>query len=389
VALVRSFDCGYRHKSEIGGFPVRMAVLDINTVGAGGGSIAWFDKDELLKVGPRSAGADPGPACYGLGGVEPTVTDANLVLGRLPSIGLLGGSMQLSADRAREAVAKVSKPLGLSVEQGAIGILDIVGSNMVRAIRAITVERGFDPRELSLLAFGGAGPLHARQVAIALGVREIIVPTLPGILCAQGALASKFKEDLVRTVRQELRTSTDLQVLEHAIDSLLEDAGRWSRLEGMSSAPQDVSVIIEMRYVGQNFELTVPLHENEVRHLPSIDTLRTRFFEQHDQQYGFHSSDGVIEAVNIRLTVEASPRQAGADPSSRKAERMGIPSGTREIWFDSAPASAPVYARSSLVPGQSIVGPAVVDQADTTTLLFPGDRLTVDDHRNLLIGVEA
>ncbi len=389
VALVRSFDCGYRHKSEIGGFPIRMAVLDINTVGAGGGSIAWFDKDELLKVGPRSAGADPGPACYGLGGVEPTVTDANLVLGRLPSIGLLGGSMQLSADRAREAVAKVSEPLGLSVEQGAIGILDIVSSNMVRAIRAITVERGFDPREFSLLAFGGAGPLHARQVAIALGVTEIIVPPLPGILCAQGALASKFKEDLVRTVRQELRTSMDLDVLAQAIDALLEAASLWSRSEGLSAAPQDVSVVIEMRYVGQNFELTVPLQKDEVRRLPSLDTLRSRFFAQHDQHYGFHSSDGLIEAVNIRLTVEVSSGQADTDTSYRKVERQGIPSGTREIWFNSAPTSTPVYVRSSLVPGQKIVGPAVVDQTDTTTLLFPGDRLSVDDHRNLLIGVQV
>jgi N-methylhydantoinase A len=389
VALVREFDCGYRHKSEIGGFPIRMAVLDINTVGAGGGSIAWFDKDELLKVGPRSAGADPGPACYGLGGEVPTVTDANLVLGRLPPNGLLGGTMQLHASRARTAVAKIAEPLGLSIEQGASGIIDIVSSNMVRAIRAITVERGFDPRDFTLLAFGGAGPLHARQVAIALGVNEILVPPLPGILCAQGAVASAFKEDLVCTIRQELQTSSDLAILAHAIDKLLEDARRWSQSEGLSSASHGYSVVLEMRYVGQNFELTIPLLQHETKNLPTVETLRSRFFEQHDHQYGFHSKDGIIEVVNVRLTVEVSSRQIESSIVSMETKEEGCVSGSREIWFNSEPTKSPVYLRSSLVCGQMIVGPAVIDQADTTTLLFPGDRLVVDERQNLLIGVEA
>ena len=389
VALVREFECGYRHKSEIGGFPIRMAMLDINTIGAGGGSIAWFDKDDLLKVGPRSAGADPGPACYGLGGEEPTVTDANLVLGRLPPNGLLGGTMQLHASHARTAVARIAEPLGLSVEQGASGILDIVSSNMVRAIRAISVERGFDPRDFTLLAFGGAGPLHARQVAISLGINEILVPPLPGILCAQGALASAFKEDLVCTVRQELQTTNDLSTLTTAIKGLLNDARQWSQSEGFSSASHNYSVVLEMRYVGQNFELTIPLLQHEIQNLPTLEILRSRFFEHHDHQYGFHSKDGVIEVVNVRLTVEISGRQIESPiPSTeRKGERQAR--GLREVWFNSEPTTSPVYLRSSLVTGQSIAGPAVIDQADTTTLLYPGDRLIVDKEQNLLIGVEA
>ena len=185
VALIRNFRAGVSFERDVAGFPVRLPSVDVETVGAGGGSIAWFDRDGLLKVGPASAGADPGPACYGRGGRQPTVTDANLVLGRLPARGLLAGEMRLDQSLACAAIAPIAERLGFEVERTARGMLDVVVANMVRTIRTISVERGYDPREFTLMAFGGAGPLHARDVAAALGMREILVPAAPGILCAQ------------------------------------------------------------------------------------------------------------------------------------------------------------------------------------------------------------
>ena len=184
MALVRDYDAGTSFERDIAGFPVRLAMVDINTVGAGGGSVAWFDRDGLMKVGPISAGAEPGPACYGRGGEEPTVTDANLVLGRLSAHGLIGGRMRLDTAAARTALAPVAKRLGYGIERTALGVIGIVVANMVRAIRAVSVERGHDPRDYALMPFGGAGPLHAGEVAKSLGMARIIVPEAPGILCA-------------------------------------------------------------------------------------------------------------------------------------------------------------------------------------------------------------
>jgi len=389
VALVQDCACSYRHRSDIGGFPIRMSMLDIHTVGAGGGSIAWLDRDDLLKVGPLSAGADPGPACYGLGGEDATVTDANLVLGRLSPGGLLGGSMALHPDLARHAVSRIASPMGLAVEQGAQGIIDIVTSNMVRAIRAITVERGFDPRDFTLLAFGGAGPLHARQVAGDLGITEILVPLLPGVLCAQGALASTFKEDIVRTIRRELHGTDDLAAIADAIESLVDDARRWCAGEGLDPAALNFTVVLEMRYVGQNFELPIPLLPAETRAPPAVETLRARFFEHHDRQYGFHSDQGLIEVVNIRLTAEVEENPPPGGPGAEGDAPHGGATGTRPVWFDGALVQTSVYDRSSLALGQSLIGPAVIEQPDTTTLLFPGDRLIVDDNLNLTIGLSS
>jgi N-methylhydantoinase A len=388
VAMVRNYTCNYRHTSTIGGFPIRMSMLDIHTVGAGGGSVAWFDSDDLLKVGPRSAGAYPGPACYGLGGIDATVSDANLVLGRLPPGGLLGGTMRLYPELARKAIAKVTAPLGLSVEEGARGIIDIVISNMVRAIRVITVERGFDPRNFFLFAFGGAGPLHARQVAVNLGMSEILVPPLPGILCAHGALASRFKEDMVRTIKRELNGPADRGDIAASIAELLQDARRWAATEKFSDASLHTDVVLEMRYVGQNFELSVPIGPREINRLPSVDDLRRRFYLEHDRQYGFHADDGVIEVVNIRLTAEVLNIQKLPSGGSN-AKRSSIANvDSRLVLFDhKTPHCTPVYERNRLQVGQQLIGPAVIDQSDTTTLLFPGDHLRVDDHLNLIMTV--
>ena len=204
VALIRNYEAGLSFDRAVAGFPIRLPMVDIHTVGAGGGSIAWFDRDGLLKVGPLSAGADPGPACYGKGGKNATVTDANFLLGRLSAKGLIGGRMPLDPDAAREAIAPIAQRLDFSIERTALGIIEIVVANMVRAIRTVSVERGHDPRNYCLLPFGGAGPLHASEVARALGISRFLVPAAPGILCAQGLIASDLKDDIVRSARIRL-----------------------------------------------------------------------------------------------------------------------------------------------------------------------------------------
>ena len=235
VAMIQDFKVSISFDRDVAGFPVRQPSVDVETVGAGGGSIAWFDRDDLLKVGPASAGAHPGPACYGLGGASPTVTDANLISGRLSPRGLLDGSMQLDPDAAVNVFKPIAERLGFQPEHTAHGVLGIVVANMVRTIRTISVERGYDPRQCVLMPFGGAGPLHARDVAINLGISEMIIPAAPGIVCAQGLLVSDLKEDFVVSRRLAL-TDEALPELQKVIRDLETRAGNWFTRENIAPA---------------------------------------------------------------------------------------------------------------------------------------------------------
>lgn len=385
VCLIRDFKAEMTYDRWIEGYPARLASVDINAVGAGGGSIAWFDKDGLMKVGPQSAGADPGPACYGLGGAQPTVTDANLILGRLSPKGLLGGGMPLDEAKARAALQPHADRLGVSVERCAHGVIGIVVANMVRALRAISVERGHDPRDFALLPFGGAGPLHASDVARALGVGKVIVPESPGILCAQGLVVSDLREGFTRGVRVRLEAANLPAVAEH-LRALDAEAEAWFQREKVEPGAREKHVSLDMRYVGQNYELAVPL--DGMGEL-SVEELARRFFAEHDRAYGFHNPDDPVEIMNFRLTaigrLKSPPR-----PATARASGAPKPAGRRMVWFDGdAPTEAAIYDRSALLPGHSLEGPAVVEQLDATTLLFPGDRLTVDGARNLIVEVKA
>ncbi len=386
ICLIRDYATGTGFDRSVGGFPVRMPMMDINTIGAGGGSIAWFDRDGLMKVGPISAGAVPGPACYGAGGTQATVTDANLVLGRLSPRGLLGGSMRLDRAAAVAAHRPLADRLGFTVERTAHGLISIVVSNMVRAIRAVSVERGHDPRRFSLMPFGGAGALHATDVARTLGIGEIVVPPAPGILCAQGLVVSDLKEDFVRTQRTALddRARPAIQAM---LDALHADAGRWFAAEDVAPAERAVAVTFDMRYVGQNFELPVEL--GGAAPLPDVAALRALFFAVHERSYGFFNADDPIEIVNYRLTARGRLRQPEA-PRHAPAAAAPTPLERRDIWFEAdAPVATPVYDRAGLAPGHTLTGPAVIEQLDATTLLYPGDRLTVDPALNLLIETRA
>lgn len=365
-------------------------MVDINTIGAGGGSIAWFGKDDLLKVGPISAGAVPGPACYGGGGTQPTVTDANLVLGRLSAGGLLGGRMRLDPVKARKSITPVAERLGFSIERAALGIIAIVVSNMVRAIRAISVERGYDPRELTLMAFGGAGPLHARDVAQSLEMREILVPEAPGILCAAGLIGSDLTENFVRTVRAEL-DAANIAMIGRELESISAAADAWFARERIPAAEQEVSASLDLRYIGQNFELSVPLKAGGpgMLTLPPVGEVTKRFWTVHERSYGYFNSHDPIEVVNLRLVARRRRKvQTPIATTGGAQPPPAVPITTRAVWFTpEGPAEVAVYDRSKLRHGHRISGPAIIEQMDTTTVMFPGDQLTVDPADNLLIEV--
>jgi N-methylhydantoinase A len=388
VALITNCTPTRAFQSEIGGYPVRLPMVDIVTIGAGGGSVGWFDRDDLLKVGPQSAGAAPGPACYGKGGELPTVTDANLVLGRLSPSGLLDGRMALDSALAKKVMQPIAERLGVSIENAALGMLRIVVANMVRAIHTISVERGLDPRDFPLVAFGGAGPLHAREVAAQLEIRKVLVPRHPGILCAMGLMTSDVSEDFVRSLTTPLDGEGAWKKCEDAIAELAEQATSWFAAEGVSVERQKISASLDMRYVGQNFELSIPIsvRAGEALQLPTVAQIRAQFCEAHERAYGHHSQTDPVELVNLRLLASCQSSPPVEEPISRGKEAS--PAGFRHVWFGGdAPVHAPVFRREDLYVGWSIIGPAIIEQLDTTTVAFPGDRINIDHAGNLIIEI--
>ncbi len=387
VALIRGYTAGTTFSKWIEGYPARLASLDINAVGAGGGSIAWFDRDGLMKVGPQSAGAQPGPACYGRGGGEATVTDANLVLGRLSPKGLLGGDMALDEGLARKAIAPLAERLGFSVERTAHGMLGIVVANMVRAIRAVSVERGHDPRGFALLPFGGAGPLHATDVAKSLGITKCLVPFAPGILCAQGLIVSDLRETFVRTAVTPV-SDARMKDVGARIGELKSQAETWFDVEHVEQENRSIDIVLDARYVGQNFELAIGLGNADSR--PRADEIKQRFFAEHERAYGFHNPADRIEIVNFRLIAVGKLRQPAARLGEPRKDGAPAAASHRKVCFSAdAAQDTPVYDRATLMPGDTIAGPAVIEQLDSTTLLFPGDRATVDPYLNLIVEIAA
>jgi N-methylhydantoinase A len=392
VALIRDYDAGVSTDRDVAGFPVRLPMVDINTVGAGGGSIAWFDPGGMLKVGPASAGADPGPACYGKGGKDAAVSDANLVLGRLSPGGLIGGRMELDTKAARDAIAPIADNLGFSIEQSARGILGIVIANMVRAIRTISVERGLDPRDYALMAYGGAGPLHATETARVLGIKEIIIPVAPGILCAQGLIVSDLREEFVRSGRFPV-TKEGYENVEVLLEELAAEAQSWFESEDVAAPDRRLQVSLDARYVGQNFELPVVFAGTEAGVLPdpgSAGAVVDAFHKVHERLYGFHSLGEPVEIVNVRVIGSGRLGRIPDRAAEESCAGQAVPVGSRRVWFDDEdPLDTPVFDRDTLKSGMTITGPAIVEQLDTTTVLFPGDKLHVEPSLNLLIAVSA
>ena len=381
VCLIRNHEAEVAVGREVAGFPIRLPMIDIHTIGAGGGSIAWFSPDGLVKVGPQSAGARPGPACYGHGGDQPTVSDANVVLGRLPEV-LLGGDMRLDKAKAKTVIAPLADRLGVSIEQAAFGILAVVNSNMVRAVRTVSVERGHDPRRFVLMPMGGAGGLHVADVATDLGMPELLVPYAPGILCAQGLVVADLRENFVATCRTPL--DGDLSSVLAQLDRLAQEADGWRQTEHIDATAFATQLVVDMRYIGQNYELGVRVPDG--RALPSADELKRLFFAEHEQSYGHHNPNAPVEIVNLRLTaIGRLPDISAPKPATTSPAK---PASTRPVWFStSGPVETTIWNRSTLSPGTTFQGPAVVEQLDATTLIPPGATATVDAALNIIVAL--
>ena len=384
VSLLRDARPTEVHERTLAGFPLRLPALDVNAVGAGGGSVAWIDRDGLLKVGPRSAGAVPGPACYAAGGTEATVTDANVVLGRLNDTALLDGQMPIDRSLARGAVAGLATELGLDVEETALGVIRVACATMVKAIRSISVERGHNPSGFALFVYGGAGPLHAVDVARELEIGTVIVPPNPGILCADGALASGLRNDFLRTLLLGLDEGA-VAAVNGAREEISSEADAWFENEGVPGPRRSLEWTTDLRYVGQNYEIQVPW-SGRAFDRGAVAELAQAFHAAHEQQYGFASEVETIQLVSVRArAVGALP----VPPIPRLDPRPdATPAGERAVVYERGRAGmSPVYRRPDLAPGQAIEGPAIVEQLDTTVIVFPGDRLRVDPWGNVVIAL--
>jgi N-methylhydantoinase A len=362
-------------EAVVSGHPIHLPMLDIHTIGAGGGSIARKDAGGALRVGPESTGADPGPACYGKG-TTPTITDANVVLGRLAPELFLGGKMLLDAQRSWQAVEKLGKELGMQTAQVALGIIQVANAHMERALRVISVERGWDPRAFTLLSFGGAGGLHAADLARGLGIPKVLIPPLASTLSAFGMLVADVIKDYSKTVM--LPGNTPYQEIYNLLAAFAQRGTDEVLSEGVAVENVQLEYSLDMRYRGQSYELNIPLTE----------TFLETFHHQHQATYGYAKPGALIEIVNLRLRAigKSTPPplsvQPLGDPNPQKAYQ-----DSRPVIFDQDALPTPFYRAESLRPGNHLQGPAVVTRSDTTILLSPSDVAWVDGLENIVIEV--
>jgi N-methylhydantoinase A len=381
VSLLRAGECRLSGEAIVHGYPIKAPMLDIHTVGAGGGSIAYVDNG-LLKVGPRSAGAHPGPVCYGIGNTEPTVTDANLLLGLLNPRHLLGGRMAVHHDLAREAIERLAAALGLDAMATALGVLAVVTANMARAIRVISVQRGYDPRDYTLIAFGGAGPLHAARLAKELDIGRVLVPRSPGILCAMGLLLTDLRADFALT-RLLVLGADALADMSDAFQTLEARAAAWFDDTAIAPEHRLVSRTVDMRYAGQNYELAVPLPEGPIGP-HSLATLAEGFAAVHRRLYGFVADDDPVQLVTFRVEATGVVRKARFAPRELTGSRPEVVE-RRPVWSGAGFESCPVYDRDRLDAGVRFDGPAIIEQMDATTFVPDGMTAQVDRWLNLIL----
>ncbi len=375
-------------ESKSAGYPVRTPVVDLVEIGAGGGSIGWVDPGGGLKVGPQSGGADPGPACYGLGNTEPCVTDANLALGRISAGSFLGGEQKLEPEKAEAALSKLAGQLDMSATDAANGIIEIANANMVGAIRLISVQRGFDPREFVLVAFGGAGPMHANAIARELNISKVIIPMSPGVFSALGLLVTDIRHDYVRSFLREME-GVDFGELNRLFGEMANEARGVLADEEVLEQDMTFSKSLDLRCIGQAYELTIqaPLHA-----LTEADAaaIHRDFFKEHERAYGYAESSEPIEIVNLRL--RASGEIPKPRPRAIERRQSGEPpvQDTREVFFTETGGQAlsNVYNRYELKSGDRITGPAIVEELDSTTVIHPGWSASADEFGNLFIEKE-
>ncbi|MDQ0693179.1 hydantoinase/oxoprolinase family protein [Arthrobacter sp. W4I7] len=373
IALIRNGRPDEIVAGEIESLPLRMPAVDVHTIGAGGGSIAWQDSGGGLRVGPQSAGADPGPVCYQRGGTNLTVTDAHVVLGRLGTT-LLGGRLQLDAEAARQRMAALAAELELSTEDAAAGIIKVINANMARGVRRVSVERGVDLRNCDLMAFGGAGPLHGADLIQEIGIKSAVIPPMPGIASAVGMLDAPVRHDFSATVHAS--SELDIPLLEEAFRTLESKAG--------ANVGEDVDLIctrlVDARYVGQSYELTIPYAEN-------FEVIRELLDQAHAERYGFDDPGALMEVVAARVV--ATVEYAGAvAPTRRGFAGTPSPRTTRPLYADGMWHEAPVYDRDALSDTVVLDGPLIIEQFDSTIVVNPGQTSRTDEHGFLHISAK-
>lgn len=385
VGLIVDGKVGSTSQNQIGDFPLCLPMVELTTIGAGGGSIASISEAGVLTVGPKSAGAAPGPACYGKGGVNPTVTDANLVLGRIQDT-LAGGAVKLDREAARKAIEqKLAKPLGLSVEAAAAGVVEILDNMMAGAMRLVSIEKGHDPRQFAIMSFGGAGPLHSGRLAQLLHVPTIVVPPSPGVVAAYGLLVTDLKNEYIRTCIQR-PPRYDLASVQAAFTDLEQQATEWLERQNVAPARRVTERHVDLRYARQGFELSVEVPAGPITEASFAELIR-RFHERHRQLYTYAVEDLPVEMINVRVTgigrmdrIEGAVLRAGSGAESAIV-------GSRKVWLQGASTltDCSVYDRTKLGAGDRFSGPAIVEQADSTTLVLAGQDALVHERGSLLI----
>jgi N-methylhydantoinase A len=388
VSLIHGSEPLYTSSRLVAGYPVKTPMIDIHVIGAGGGSIARIDDAGAMKVGPQSAGADPGPVAYGRGGTEPTITDANLTLGRLDAGTLLGGRMTIDLEAARRVIQDgIARPLGLSLEAAALGVIQIANANMSRAIRSVSVEKGYDISQFALAAFGGAGPLHAAEVAVECGIPRLLIPREPGTLCARGMLLTDLSSDYVRSCFADADQASWRQVLA-LFDLMSAEGASWLDTENVKPVDRRFKRVLDARYRGQNFEVKVNCDGLGPDDLAEVEQ---RFHEAHTQEYGYAIRHREIEFVSARV------QAIGVVPKAPQAKVAGGPSlsgaatGEREMYVDALRGwrRSTVYDREKLPVGVSFSGPAIVNEMSATTLIFPDQKGVIDPWGNLIVEVAS
>jgi N-methylhydantoinase A len=387
--VTKDYQVGATAKAGMGGmgatgYPIRSPVIDLVEIGAGGGSIAWIDSGGMMRVGPQSAGADPGPVCYGRGGTEPTVTDANLVLGRLNPDFLLGGEITLDAAGAAEAIRRrCAEPLRLNVIAAANAIVEIANAAMINALQLVSVQRGYDPRQFVLAAFGGGGPVHANALAAEMGIPRTVIPRSPGVFSSLGLLVTDFKREYSVTYlrRAENLDASDLE----ATFRDLEQQGK-TELQDEGLPADNISFLrqIDMRYVGQSHELPVPVDNGPVSD-DEVAAMIRRFHNIHDRANGFSAPGEPVELVNVRLTAIGKIARPRLQHPNGAPDGEPAPKARRQVYFSGEFVDCPIYDRQNLGAGVTVAGPAVVEEPDSTTVVQPDYRAEVDRLGNLLL----
>ena len=371
----------------IAGYPVMVPMIDIHTIGAGGGSIAYVDTAGAFKVGPVSAGAVPGPAAYGHGGDRPTVTDANLALGRLDKDNFLGGEMGLDAAASDKVISELAQKLGMSAEEAAEGVITILNANMANAIRARTVQKGIDPRDYALVAFGGAGPLHGAEVAAMLDIPEVIVPPFPGITSAVGLLTTDLKYDAIRTEFQ-VSTDVDLERMTRDFDEMESELRAQFDRDGVDAATVSFERFGDLRYVGQGYELRVGIEDGRVTD-KTVGAMFDRFHKQHEAEYGHFFAESPIEIVNVRVTgIGPTPKIDRPQPTKGGTLKAALIKTDRTLFRiddELKEMETAFYRRETLPIDEAFDGPAIILQTDSTTVVPPRHTATADSHGNLII----